>query len=543
MADKNFDNHNSERSEKQQKEMASPMLRLLKYSGLGMFFIGLLVFVVSLSMSDYILTESVLEQAISDETHLEAIKTGVRPMLGKKYSSKFTFINELDQHLQNSNRSLPQDSQFSKYDRGQYRLYITKRASTGILNNNLMLFFWLSIGLGSLGVLVYSLPKIWETPPGIKNDHVFHSHATRGGGIGIIIGTFLIAIMIVLYWYPEYMSNWIRMVDPISYSIKGQPASQWFLFGLLYTLAILTMGVRMFVKYRHSNYHLIRTGSVMFFQTAFAFVIPELLVAFNKPYFDFKNIWPLNYDFFYDYQIDAFLNAGSIGTFMLIWGVLLIVVGVPVFTYFYGKRWYCSWVCGCGGLAETLGDPYRQLSNNSLKAWKIERWMVHAVLVFVTLMTGAVLYSYMTGNSTLLGVSSYSIREVYGFVIGSAFAGVVGVGFYPFMGARVWCRYGCPLAAYLGLIQRFKSRFRITTNGGQCISCGNCSTYCEMGIDVRWYAQRGQNIVRSSCVGCGVCSSVCPRGVLRLENGPEEGRFNEPKAFTIHEDSITVNAE
>ena len=51
------------------------------------------------------------------------------------------------------------------------------------------------------------------------------------------------------------------------------------------------------------------------------------------------------------------------------------------------------------------------------------------------------------------------------------------------------------------------------------MSCGNCSTYCEMGIDVRAYAQEGKNIVRSSCVGCGICSAVCPRGVLKLENG------------------------
>ena len=52
------------------------------------------------------------------------------------------------------------------------------------------------------------------------------------------------------------------------------------------------------------------------------------------------------------------------------------------------------------------------------------------------------------------------------------FSGVLGVGFYPLLGSRVWCRFGCPMAAILGLQQRLLSRFRITTNGGQCISCG-----------------------------------------------------------------------
>ena len=47
-----------------------------------------------------------------------------------------------------------------------------------------------------------------------------------------------------------------------------------------------------------------------------------------------------------------------------------------------------------------------------------------------------------------------------------------------------------------------------------------------MGIDVRAYAQKGENVVRSSCVGCGICSAVCPRGVLKLENGPSKGRID-----------------
>jgi polyferredoxin len=132
---------------------------------------------------------------------------------------------------------------------------------------------------------------------------------------------------------------------------------------------------------------------------------------------------------------------------------------------------------------------------------------------------------YFWGSQLFL-FETETLRSTYGFLIGSIFAGVIGTGFYPIFGNRVWCRMGCPMAAILGFQQRLFSKFRITTNGGQCISCGNCSTYCEMGIDVRAYAQKGENIVRSSCVGCGICAAVCPRGVLKLENDSMKGRIN-----------------
>jgi polyferredoxin len=416
---------------------------------------------------------------------------------------------------------------FDRYAVKDLKYSITKAAAISPIKSNPTLYLFLTFGLCIIGSLLYILPKL-QLPPGIKNNGIFFNVMKNVQWLGILTGSWLIAFYVFLYFYPEYMTNWVLMVDPVSHLLSGNEAGRFFLYGFIYTLCILIMGVRMIINYRHSKYQILRTCSVMFFQTAFAFLIPEIMIRLNQPYFDFKNIWPLDYSFFFNNRLDTLLANGGLGVFMLVWGIALIIIAVPVLVYFFGKRWYCSWVCGCGGLAETLGDPYRQLSNKKLSAWKIERWMIHGVLVFAVVMTGGVLYTYFTNSSWVLFFDSYKLREVYGAFIGAGFAGVVGTGFYPLMGNRTWCRFGCPLAAYLGIIQRFKSRFRITTNGGQCISCGNCSTYCEMGIDVRWYAQRGQNIVRSSCVGCGVCSSVCPRGVLNLEVKEEEGRFGEP---------------
>ncbi len=194
-------------------------------------------------------------------------------------------------------------------------------------------------------------------------------------------------------------------------------------------------------------------------------------------------------------------------------------------------------MCGCGGLAETAGDPYRHLSDNSVRAWQIERWMIHSVLALIIVTTVLLWIHALTGQ---LGGAGDVLAKGYGFWIGAAFSGVVGVGFYPLMGARVWCRFGCPMAAILGLQQRFFSRFRITTNGGQCISCGQCSTHCEMGIDVRHYAQRGQNVVRAGCVGCGVCATVCPRGVLKLENGRDTGATRTATVFVPEADVLVM---
>ncbi len=382
--------------------------------------------------------------------------------------------------------------------------------------------FLLTYGLISAGALGWITSNYQGTIPGIKNNHIVR----RRGWPHWLLAIILVAFYTAYYWWPEYLVGATRLADPLSQLLRGVPADHWFLYGYFYTLAVLLMGVRMLFRYRHSRYQRLRTYSVMGFQLIVAFLLPSLLRLFNHPEFYFSYFWPLQPKYLYPGEVKNLIaHPGGLGTLMVVWGVAALVLATPILTYFYGKRWYCSWSCGCGGLAETAGDPYRQLSNKSLAAWKFERWSIHLVLVIITLGTILLWVNDALGGS-LLGQLAFQFKRAYGFMVATMLAGLVGVAAYPVLGSRIWCRFFCPMAAILGILQRYFSRFRITTNGGQCISCGNCSTYCEMGIDVRSYAQRGANVVRASCVGCGVCSAVCPRGVLNLEDGTtHEDRF------------------
>lgn len=520
-------------------------MKVIKNLGLIVFILGIGLFTGATFFGEFQLTDEVIEIKLNAHQK-ENLAENLQGLTQERYTSPVALANGIAAIYNQKNEELRAAQQWDKvmYDSPQSFAYSLVQASAdSSISKHPLLWLFLTFGLGIIGAVAFILPDmILLGKPGIKNNHIYQNSVTNKGWVAWITFVYLVGFYIVLYFFPSGVANQVLMVSPLSEGLSGNPASQWFLYGLMYCAVMMVMAIRMFVKYRHNKYQMVRTASVLFFQIAFAFLIPEILVRFNQPYMDFKNAWPLDYDFFFDWNINSLIANGGLGLFMLVWGVVLTLIIVPVLVYFYGKRWYCSWVCGCGGLAETLGDPYRQHSDKSVRSWKIERYLIHGVLAFAIIMTGATLYTYFTGANSLLGIETYTLQKTYGFLIGSVFSGVIGTGFYPIMGNRVWCRFGCPLAAYMGLVQRFKSRFRITTNGGQCISCGNCSTYCEQGIDVRWYAQRGQNIVRSSCVGCGVCSAVCPRGVLKLENGPEEGRIND-NPILIGNEGIKLNEQ
>ncbi|TDI88147.1 MAG: FAD-dependent oxidoreductase [Caldithrix sp.] len=309
-------------------------------------------------------------------------------------------------------------------------------------------------------------------------------------------------------------------------SFFNRPWSFW--YTIIYTTLMTFFGLEAVKRWgldRKDKFQIWRYVSLISFQWIFFFLIPEYLFQSavehqwvgerlaSDPQFaeqawrsyGIVYAWPLFfYTFFYDpHQV------------WIVWGVLLTFVVIPVFVLFFGKR-YCSWICGCGGLAETFGDRWRHLAPKGKTSIKWE-WMSMAVLIFAAVVTVLMLVKDIYGavrGSAELGINIYRIYADVWLV------GILPVTLYPFFGGKVWCRYWCPLAKLMHLQSKWFtklkwSRFKIVAND-KCIGCYECSRNCQVGIDVMNYALK-QNVLdneTSSCIGCGICVTVCPMDTL-----------------------------
>jgi polyferredoxin len=119
------------------------------------------------------------------------------------------------------------------------------------------------------------------------------------------------------------------------------------------------------------------------------------------------------------------------------------------------------------------------------------------------------------------------IHDIYKVVVDIWLVGIIPVALYPFLGGKIWCRYWCPLAKIMERLSGWYSKFKISANH-KCIACGECTRYCQVGIDVMNFAlkQEGVSNKNSCCIGCGICITVCPMDCLKF--GPQ------PKNATGH---------
>lgn len=304
-----------------------------------------------------------------------------------------------------------------------------------------------------------------------------------------------------------------------------------FHYTFLYSLTILVFGIRR-ILVRKTQYIYYQTLTLIGVQVFFLFLLPELILPalgefgylgsengfIRKEIFPSDSYWKA-YGFILAWPLSmGVLYDGGITKFWLIYGLSFSFILIPLLVYHYGKGAYCGWICSCGGLAETLGDEYRQKMPHSKTAYKWEhsgQYILFLAATLTILKLIGVFGKSIYPNLELGENIADSVKWVYDIVVDIGLAGVVGVGFYFFYSGRVWCRMFCPLASLMHIYARF-SQFRIFSDKKKCISCNICTKNCHQGIDVMGYASRGIAMDSVQCVRCSACVSLCPTDVLEF---------------------------
>ncbi len=384
-------------------------------------------------------------------------------------------------------------------------LYFFKRTEGGAMG--------LGTLLGGIATLIggfFLLQGVFRLIDGLRFDSIKDGTVTRlfGGAMLTIVGL------------------WGVQEHPLD--IWGRSLGAW--YPVIYSLLVVIFGVRAILRWRDS----IQTKkllSLMFFQVFFFWILPELIIK-NWMSYTIVYAWPLVWSpATMRYYLDAQLDPGL---FYFWWAVVLSVVVVPVFAALTGKK-YCAWVCGCGGLAETVGDQFRHYAPKGEKNVKRERQLFYttAYALVLTLVVGVMVVAKI--DFTVGGTSFLALCEkAYAWGMEWTLVSFIPIAMYPFFGGKIWCRYWCPTAFYMHVVSKWMTKrrlgfFRIDTVRERCIACNMCSRYCEVGIDVMKFALKGGTVdnVTSSCIGCGICVSVCPTDALHF--GEQKQAFVELK--------------
>ena len=356
----------------------------------------------------------------------------------------------------------------------------------------------------------------------------------RGNRFAWLGISFVICYTIYAAKQPEGFEYWpYRGWGARALTFWNRPWSFW--YTVLYTVIMTVFGLQAMKRWgfaKRDRFQIWRYASLISFQWIFFFLIPEFLFRWAVEYqwvgarlahdpvfagqawraYGLVYAWPL---FFYTF----FGNPHQV---WVVWGLVLAFVIIPVLVLFHGKR-YCSWICGCGGLAETLGDRWRHLAPKGKTSvrWEFMNGIVLAAAAVVTVLVLARDLLHIAGKPAQIGLEYYHLFADVWLV------GIIPVTLYPFFGGKVWCRYWCPLAKLMQIFSaaftRFRaSRFSIYSNE-KCIACLECTRNCQVGIDVMTYALKQEPITNanSSCIGCGICVTVCPMGVLSFQSVAE----------------------
>jgi polyferredoxin len=233
-------------------------------------------------------------------------------------------------------------------------------------------------------------------------------------------------------------------------------------------------------------------------------------------------------------------------------------------TFFFG-RVFCGWVCPLGTLHNIVGSIRRKRPVGMYDRWyRVKYYILIATLAsaLFTLQPTGILdplsllirsfsvsvfplfnYAVHAAFDTIYSINPLGVAAItepfydllkktvltfeqslynQGVFIGTLFITILS---FNFIEKRFWCKYICPLGAFLGILSRY-SFLKLSVSEG-CTSCSECATVCQGNAQ----PHDKKHWRSSECLVCRNCDDICPQNAVsfnykykRVPNGIDLGR-------------------
>ena len=353
---------------------------------------------------------------------------------------------------------------------------------------------------------------------------------TRSVGEWSFLAVFYPAVLLA-YLVCKY-PNWLPGDDLTRFHLFGKRPAFWYATAYTSLVAGTCLWVLITNRNRYqrsrkkdalSSYQRWKFVSILLSQSIAFYVMPFIVPDLSQVGGFFNDPPRLGSKSAHIYVYPAFQSVGL--------AVYMFLV-IPVAVWFFGKR-YCSWFCSCGNLAEAIGVlPWgaRWVRLHTPRGKTAQRLEVMQLWVLAFAMFFGIMLLLDTSRVFSAPTLIVALQGTQDLLIDFFFGSIVGLGAYPILGTRVWCRYGCPMAKGMQLIGRFtRSRYAVVPND-KCRGLGLCTEACPMGIDVASFAHKDKQpiqvafgLANTPCIGCGGCIDVCPVDALSFQ--PINGRL------------------
>lgn len=213
-------------------------------------------------------------------------------------------------------------------------------------------------------------------------------------------------------------------------------------------------------------------------------------------------LFPLTFMFLSPFVIVVAASMGLLNGSVFFFGILFL-------TSMVFSRLFCGWLCPGGAIQDNVSLANGRHWNSKIK--NITKYIIW------TCWFSTIVYLWIT-NRPLRANPLFMISVDFHLIIIYFLVTTLIFVFSLCTGKRGMCHSLCWMAPFMVIGEKLADllhipRLRLTADKDKCVSCGQCSRHCPMGIDVQTLVKEGP-MDHTECISCFECVDCCPKKAI-----------------------------